>query len=40
MCNCRLKVDIRVMMYEELVAAVQDEEQIKEEKKDFPVESK
>ena len=38
--NCRSKVDVRAMMYEELVAAVRSEEQEKEGKKDFPAESK
>ena len=38
--NCRLKVDIRAMMYKELVVAIKSEEQEKEAKKDFPTESK
>ena len=40
MRNCRSKVDIRAMMYKELVAEVRNEEQEKEAKKDFPTESK
>ena len=35
----QIKVDIRVMTYEELVVAVH-EEKVKQEKKDFPDESK
>jgi hypothetical protein len=31
---------VRAMTYEELVAAVKDEERVQEERKDFPEESK
>ena len=36
----QIKVDIRVMTYEELVVAVHEEEKVKQEKKDFLDESK